>query len=207
MLDRIVPTGAVVHPDEQAAISKAVRGGSRNSPPARACARSALTYLGESPVSVPRGMRGGPQWLKGITSSITHCKGYRAAAVARLDDAASLRDRVAALAVREPGTYWDRHERRARRMRSSPRRIEGRLSQHGPGRRPGEPGAGDIARAHFWTPLHFTLVSLRDATKTYKHGLRPLIGRRRRADSSRPDGKSSRKSRCGQRRGRLVPDT
>jgi 4'-phosphopantetheinyl transferase EntD len=71
------------------------------------------------------------QWPKGITGSITHCDGYRAAAVARLSDAASLgvdaeineilpdgvldlialaeeRDQVAALAVTEPGICWDR---------------------------------------------------------------------------------------------------
>jgi 4'-phosphopantetheinyl transferase EntD len=143
MLDRIVPTGvavveafsddpqATVYPDERAAITKAVPKRQREFATARACARAALARLGESPVSIPRGMHGEPQWPEGITGSITHCDGYRAAAVARLRDTASLgvdaelneilpdgvldlialaeeSDHVAALAVTEPGICWDR---------------------------------------------------------------------------------------------------
>jgi 4'-phosphopantetheinyl transferase EntD len=122
---------ATVYPDERAAITKAVPKRQREFATARACARAALARLGESPVSIPRGMHGEPQWPEGITGSITHCDGYRAAAVARLHETVSLgvdaelnevlpdgvldlialaqeRDQVAALAAKEPGVCWDR---------------------------------------------------------------------------------------------------
>jgi 4'-phosphopantetheinyl transferase EntD len=49
---------------------------------ARACARDALSFLGRSPVAIPAGSRGEPRWPEGVVGSITHCRGYRAAAVA-----------------------------------------------------------------------------------------------------------------------------
>jgi len=49
----------------------------------RACARLALEGLGASrPAQVP-GCHGEPTWPEGIVGSMTHCAGYRAAAVAR----------------------------------------------------------------------------------------------------------------------------
>jgi 4'-phosphopantetheinyl transferase EntD len=56
----------------------------------RACAREALTLLGEPPCAIPRTEAGVPQWPRGIIGSITHCTGYRACAVGRLSDLATL---------------------------------------------------------------------------------------------------------------------
>lgn len=49
---------------------------------ARLCAHDALRRLGVDDVSVPRGPGGEPLWPRGTLGSITHCAGYRAAAVA-----------------------------------------------------------------------------------------------------------------------------
>jgi 4'-phosphopantetheinyl transferase EntD len=57
----------------------------------RLCAHRALADLGadaDSPVL--RGSRGEPLWPSGVTGSITHCRGYRAAATAWSVDAESL---------------------------------------------------------------------------------------------------------------------
>lgn len=48
----------------------------------RTCARRALAQLGMAPVALPVGPHGQPLWPRGVTGSITHCAGYRAAAVA-----------------------------------------------------------------------------------------------------------------------------
>jgi 4'-phosphopantetheinyl transferase EntD len=50
---------------------------------ARDCARQALSILGLPPVPILRGPAREPLWPEGIVGSITHCEGYRAAAVAR----------------------------------------------------------------------------------------------------------------------------
>ncbi|MEZ0073195.1 4'-phosphopantetheinyl transferase [Planotetraspora sp. GP83] len=49
----------------------------------RHCARTALTRLGVAPAPVPRGPDRAPRWPEGVVGSITHCRGYCAAAVAR----------------------------------------------------------------------------------------------------------------------------
>ncbi len=49
-----------------------------------------MTRLGLPEVAVPRGPRGAPQWPEGVTGSITHCAGYRAAAVALTRDVVSM---------------------------------------------------------------------------------------------------------------------
>jgi 4'-phosphopantetheinyl transferase EntD len=56
----------------------------------RLCARRALATLGEVPVPILTDARGAPLWPAGVVGSITHCNGYRAAAVARTDVLASL---------------------------------------------------------------------------------------------------------------------
>ncbi|MCW2638189.1 MAG: phosphopantetheinyl transferase [Dactylosporangium sp.] len=48
----------------------------------RGCARRALAELGLPPVAVLPGERGAPRWPDGVVGSMTHCEGYRAAAVA-----------------------------------------------------------------------------------------------------------------------------
>ena len=49
---------------------------------ARACARAALGKLRVPPAPIVSGRYGAPQWPAGVVGSITHCPGYRAAAVA-----------------------------------------------------------------------------------------------------------------------------
>ncbi|WP_084725201.1 4'-phosphopantetheinyl transferase family protein [Streptacidiphilus melanogenes] len=53
---------------------------------ARVCARQALQALALRPVPLLPGPRGEPRWPPGAVGSMTHCAGYRAAAVARRDD-------------------------------------------------------------------------------------------------------------------------
>ncbi|MGD3110171.1 4'-phosphopantetheinyl transferase family protein [Streptomyces sp. YGL11-2] len=53
---------------------------------ARQCAHRALTRLGLPPTPLPPDPTGAPAWPPGITGSITHCDGYRAAAVAHTTD-------------------------------------------------------------------------------------------------------------------------
>jgi enterobactin synthetase component D / holo-[acyl-carrier protein] synthase len=49
---------------------------------ARCCARQALAALGVGPEPILRGSHGEPAWPDGVVGSITHCRGFRAAAVA-----------------------------------------------------------------------------------------------------------------------------
>jgi 4'-phosphopantetheinyl transferase EntD len=122
---------AVLFPEEEAVIGRAVEKRRREFTTGRACARAALARLGQPPVAILPGERGSPGWPPGIVGSITHCAGYRAAAVARasqvlaigldaeLDlplpggvlDVVSLaaeRDSLADLARSAPGPNWDR---------------------------------------------------------------------------------------------------
>ncbi|MGW1406714.1 4'-phosphopantetheinyl transferase family protein [Streptomyces sp. NPDC002403] len=52
----------------------------------RHCAHRALGSLGIAPVPVLKGERGAPIWPENTVGSLTHCNGYRAAAVARRPD-------------------------------------------------------------------------------------------------------------------------
>ncbi|WP_158821971.1 4'-phosphopantetheinyl transferase family protein [Streptomyces sp. NRRL F-5727] len=98
----------------------------------RDCARRGMRRLGEPPAAVPRGPRGAPLWPAGLTGSMTHTRGYHAAAVARSGEVLSLgvdaepdeplrhpgmlprvslaaeRAWVARLAAERPGVSWDR---------------------------------------------------------------------------------------------------
>lgn len=53
----------------------------------RRVARACLTELGVPPAALVRGTDGAPRWPAGTVGSMTHCRGYRAAAVARSRDA------------------------------------------------------------------------------------------------------------------------
>jgi 4'-phosphopantetheinyl transferase EntD len=102
MLERILPAevaaveafddvpDAKLFPEEEAAIARAVAKRRREFATARVCARAALARLGEPPAPILPGPRGAPQWPPGVVGSITHCQGYRAAAVARQADIAAL---------------------------------------------------------------------------------------------------------------------
>jgi 4'-phosphopantetheinyl transferase EntD len=77
-------------PEEEAFISRAVAKRRGEFTTGRACARAALAKLGLPPAAIPPGVRRAPQWPDGVTGSITHCAGYRAAAVALVRDVASV---------------------------------------------------------------------------------------------------------------------
>jgi 4'-phosphopantetheinyl transferase EntD len=77
-------------PEEEATVARAVEKRRREFTTARACARAALSQLGFPPQPILTGDRGAPQWPVGIVGSITHCDGYRACAVARIGDLASV---------------------------------------------------------------------------------------------------------------------
>lgn len=67
---------------EEAVVSAAVASRRREFVTTRACARLALRELGFGEVAIPRGPSGDPIWPAGVVGSLTHCAGYRAAAVA-----------------------------------------------------------------------------------------------------------------------------
>jgi 4'-phosphopantetheinyl transferase EntD len=76
------PEGLQPHPAEAHLIEKSVEKRRRDFIGARHCARLALAELGEPPVAIGKGERGAPVWPRGIVGSLTHCDGYRAAALA-----------------------------------------------------------------------------------------------------------------------------
>ncbi|HEY6424472.1 MAG TPA: 4'-phosphopantetheinyl transferase superfamily protein [Pseudonocardiaceae bacterium] len=80
------PPEAVLFPEEQAVISRAVEKRRREFRTVRHCARRALHELGLPPAAVLPGEHREPVWPPGVVGSMTHCTGYRAAAVARSRD-------------------------------------------------------------------------------------------------------------------------
>lgn len=128
---------APLHPQEVQAVARAVPKRRGEYAAGRACARAALTALGAAPGGEPVAIgrdaeRGAPVWPAGVVGSITHCDGYRAAAVARTADVLTLgidaephgplpegvldaivstpdeRAALAALLDRVPEVHWDR---------------------------------------------------------------------------------------------------
>ncbi|MER5206095.1 4'-phosphopantetheinyl transferase superfamily protein [Streptomyces sp. NPDC002825] len=118
-------------PEEAAAVARAVAKRQREFATVRLCARLALGRLGLPETPLVPGTRGAPRWPHGVAGSMTHCAGYRAAAVARTADVASLgidaepaeplpdgvldvvslpgeRRRLDALTAGVPGVPWDR---------------------------------------------------------------------------------------------------
>jgi 4'-phosphopantetheinyl transferase EntD len=57
---------------------------------ARSCARRALGKLGVPEQAIAAGAAGEPCWPSGCVGSITHCRGYRASAVARSQEVSAL---------------------------------------------------------------------------------------------------------------------
>ncbi|MEV1043924.1 4'-phosphopantetheinyl transferase superfamily protein [Streptomyces sp. NPDC049916] len=84
-----VPDGSLF-PEEEALVAKAVPKRRNDFATARACARRAMAQLGLPPAPVLHGHRGRPLWPEGVVGSLTHCGGYRAAALARSTDVLSL---------------------------------------------------------------------------------------------------------------------
>jgi 4'-phosphopantetheinyl transferase EntD len=80
------PPEAALFPEEEAAVARAVEVRRREYTTVRFCARRALTKLGVPPAPIVPGPRGAPGWPPGVVGSMTHCAGYRAAAVAYRED-------------------------------------------------------------------------------------------------------------------------
>lgn len=80
------PPEARLHPEEEVYVARAVEVRRREFTTGRHCAREALRRLGLTPTAIARGERGAPAWPDGVLGSITHCTGYRAAAVAHASD-------------------------------------------------------------------------------------------------------------------------
>ncbi|MEU4243608.1 4'-phosphopantetheinyl transferase superfamily protein [Actinoplanes sp. NPDC026619] len=78
--------GEAPFPGEEDLIATAVEGRRREFITARRCAREALQTFGHPGAPIRPGPRREPRWPAGMTGSITHCTGYRAAAVARTTD-------------------------------------------------------------------------------------------------------------------------
>jgi 4'-phosphopantetheinyl transferase EntD len=143
MIEQLLPPAAVSveafadipgeppFPGEQHLITKAVEARRREFVTGRRCAREALDRLGFAPAPILAGAGREPRWPPGVVGSITHCAGYRAAAVARTTDLAALgidaephgplphgvlesvttadeRDLLLRLYRRHPGPHWDR---------------------------------------------------------------------------------------------------
>ncbi len=75
---------------EEAAVEHAVEKRRREFTTARACAHDALGRLGLPPSPILSGERGEPRWPAEVVGSITHCEGYRACAVARKGEIATI---------------------------------------------------------------------------------------------------------------------
>ncbi|MFE0642587.1 4'-phosphopantetheinyl transferase [Streptomyces sp. NPDC058877] len=122
---------AGLFPEEEALVARAVPGRRREFATARLCARRALAALGAAPAPLLRGRRGAPAWPAGVIGSITHCAGFRGAAVAPADRVLALgidaephaplprgvlgavafgpeRARLRVLAARRSDICWDR---------------------------------------------------------------------------------------------------
>ncbi|MEU3480020.1 4'-phosphopantetheinyl transferase superfamily protein [Streptomyces sp. NPDC033753] len=118
-------------PEETALVVNSVERRQQEFATVRLCARLALGRFGVPEAPLTPGPRGEPRWPTGIAGSMTHCEGYRAAAVARTTDVVSLgidaepagplpdgvlavvslpeeRRHLAALEARSPGVSWEK---------------------------------------------------------------------------------------------------
>ncbi|MFE9655231.1 4'-phosphopantetheinyl transferase [Micromonospora sp. NPDC006431] len=123
--------GECPYPGEEDLVARAVETRRREFVTARRCAREALARLGYAPAPIRSGPRREPVWPAGVVGSITHCAGYRAAAVGRVTELAGLGidaephaplpdgvgalvtvagepDLLGRLADADPGVHWDR---------------------------------------------------------------------------------------------------
>jgi enterobactin synthetase component D / holo-[acyl-carrier protein] synthase len=84
------PISTEMFPEEAAYVVRAVESRRREFATVRRCAHSALSELGVEPSPIVPGPHREPLWPSGITGSMTHCDGFRAAAVALKQDMKSL---------------------------------------------------------------------------------------------------------------------
>jgi 4'-phosphopantetheinyl transferase EntD len=122
------PPELVPLPEEEPLIARSVAKRRNEFITVRYCAREALGELGVAPVPILKGEKGEPCWPDGIVGSLTHCEGFRGAAVARHDairsvgidaephdvlpkgvlDAISLPGERTELQALPGGLHWDR---------------------------------------------------------------------------------------------------
>lgn len=118
-------------PEEVALVARATEKRRREFTGVRVCARLALARAGFPSAPIMPGPSDSPQWPAGIVGSMTHCDGYRAAAVGRADAFAAIgidaepnlvlpggvlgrvaseseRTALAGLATVSPEVCWDR---------------------------------------------------------------------------------------------------
>jgi 4'-phosphopantetheinyl transferase EntD len=77
------PPELVALPEEEPLIAKSVAKRRNEFITVRYCARQALSELGVAPVPILKGEKGEPCWPDGVVGSLTHCEGFRGAAVGR----------------------------------------------------------------------------------------------------------------------------
>jgi 4'-phosphopantetheinyl transferase EntD len=70
-------------PEEEPLIARSVAKRRSEFITVRHCARQALVELGMEPVPILKGEKGEPCWPEGVVGSLTHCEGFRGAAVGR----------------------------------------------------------------------------------------------------------------------------
>ncbi|SMD20513.1 4'-phosphopantetheinyl transferase family protein [Lentzea albidocapillata] len=73
-------------PEEEAQLGNAVPKRRFEFGTVRACAREAMRVLDVAPAAILPGPKREPLWPDGVVGSLTHCAGYRAAALARTSD-------------------------------------------------------------------------------------------------------------------------
>ena len=120
--------GEALLPEEEPLVARAVGKRRAEFTTVRTCARIAIGRLGLPPGPLLSGSKREPLWPAGVVGSLTHCAGYRAAAVAWATDLATvgidaephealpagILDRVTLAAERAhlrelpPGVHWDR---------------------------------------------------------------------------------------------------
>ena len=142
MIEALVPGAAcaemysdapesAMFPIEAATVAKAVAERRREFGTVRYCARQALKRMGVPAAPILPDVDRAPRWPAGVVGSMTHCAGYRAAAVARSDKLCGLgidaephaavpegalelvlrdeeRARLLAFADAYPDLHWDR---------------------------------------------------------------------------------------------------
>jgi 4'-phosphopantetheinyl transferase EntD len=77
-------------PEEEAVIARSVGERRREFATGRRCARLSLAALGLPAQPLRSGRHGEPLWPEGVVGALSHCAGYRVAAVARATDLAAL---------------------------------------------------------------------------------------------------------------------
>jgi 4'-phosphopantetheinyl transferase EntD len=82
--------GGELFPAEADVVAEASQKRRREFTGVRVCARLALARAGIRPAPVIPGPSGAPQWPAGMVGSMTHCDGYRGAAVGRAETFAAI---------------------------------------------------------------------------------------------------------------------